>query len=309
MKNIKILATESYLPKKEIKSEELEKIYKLESGYIKKRTGINKRYYVEEETMEDTVIKAVNNLVSNFKFNKQEIGLIIVATTTPEKFMPGIANSVQKKLKIKNSNCIDILAGCNGYITAFDIASIYIQLGKVDKALVIGADILSKYTDEKDISTRIILSDGVGVTLLGSCKEEKKYVSDIESIPDEKDILSCEIGKHILMNGKEIYKYAVTEPVKSINRLLKKSSEKIENIKYIIPHQSNKKIIKGITNRLNITEEKMYTNIENVGNTFCASIPIALKDMMDKKLLENGDKIILLGYGGGLNTGSILIEM
>ena len=111
------------------------------------------------------------------------------------------------------------------------------------------------------------------------------------------------------MNGKEIYKYAVTEPVKSINRLLKKSSEKIENIKYIIPHQSNKKIIKGITNRLNITEEKMYTNIENVGNTFCASIPIALKDMMDKKLLESGDKIILLGYGGGLNTGSILIEM
>lgn len=309
MNNIKILATGSYIPKKEVNSEELEKEYKLEKGYIKKRTGIDKRYYVEDETIEDMSIRAVKNLISNIDFDIQQIGLIIVATTTPENFMPGIANEIQKELQIKRCNCIDILAGCNGYITAFDIASMYLRLEKVDKALVVGVDILSKYTDREDISTRIILSDGAGATLLGSCNEEKKYVSDIESIPDKRDILSCGIGKNILMNGKEIYKYAVTEPVKSVSRLLKKSSEEIENIKYIIPHQSNWKIIKGIENRLNIKEEKIYTNIQDLGNTFCASIPIALKDMMDKKLLENGDKVILLGYGGGLNTGSILIEI
>ena len=298
-----------YLPKREIKNEELEKEYKLESGYIEKRTGIRKRFFVEDESISYMAIEAVNDLMSTVKLDINEVDLIIVATTTPDEYMPGISNEIQKKLKIDRCNCIDILSGCNGYITAFDIASMYIQSGRANKVLVIGVDILSKYTDENDISTRIILSDGAGATLIGNGRKNKKYMSDIESIPDRESILSSGKNKYINMNGKEIYKYAVTEPVKSINRLLEKSNETIESIKYIVPHQSNKKIIKGITNRLNIKEEKMYLNIQDVGNTFCASIPIALKDMIDKKLLINGDKIILVGYGGGLNTGSILIEI
>lgn len=111
------------------------------------------------------------------------------------------------------------------------------------------------------------------------------------------------------MNGKEVYKYAVTKTVENIKKLLKKADENIENIKYIVPHQSNKKIMKSIATRLNLPENKIYTNIENVGNTFCASIPIALDEMYEKKLLKKKDKIILLGYGGGLNTGSLLIEI
>ena len=309
MNSIKILAEGSYLPKKEIKSEELEKQYKLEKGYIEKRTGIKKRYFVEDENLSYMAIEAAKNLMASTNIDKNEIDLILVATTTTHKLMPGISNEIQKELQIKKCNCIDILAGCNGYVTAFDIASMYIQSGKADKALIIGVDILSKYTDENDISTRVILSDGAGATLIGKSDTKKMYVSEIESIPDEKDILTCKADNYISMNGKEIYKYAVTEPVKNINKLLERSNETIENIKYILPHQSNRKIIKGIANRLKIKEEKMYMNIQDVGNTFCASIPIALKEMFDKNLLESGDKIILLGYGGGLNTGSILIEI
>ena len=110
------------------------------------------------------------------------------------------------------------------------------------------------------------------------------------------------------MNGKEIYKYAVTKTVENIKELLEKSEEDIENIKYIIPHQSNIKIMKAIASRLNIENKKMYTNIEKTGNTFCASIPIAIEKMIKENLLKEEDKIILLGYGGGLNTGSILLE-
>ena len=113
----------------------------------------------------------------------------------------------------------------------------------------------------------------------------------------------------IKMQGKEIYKYAVTKTVENINKLLKDSNENIDNIKYIIPHQSNMKIIKAISTRLKIEKSKLYTNIENVGNTFCASIPIVLDEMKQKGLLQEKDKVILLGYGGGLNTGSILIEL
>ena len=111
------------------------------------------------------------------------------------------------------------------------------------------------------------------------------------------------------MEGLSIYKYAVTETVRNIETLLEKSNEKIEDIKYIIPHQSNLKIINAIANKLKIKNEKVYTNIQNVGNTFCASIPIALEEMEEKGLLQKDDKIILLGYGGGLNTGSILIKL
>ena len=112
------------------------------------------------------------------------------------------------------------------------------------------------------------------------------------------------------MNGKEVYKYAVTETVKNLEKLLKESNETLENIKYIVPHQSNLKIIKSIANRLGTDIiNKMYINIDKFGNTFCASIPIALDEMMRKKIIKPGDKIILLGYGGALNTASILIEI
>ena len=111
------------------------------------------------------------------------------------------------------------------------------------------------------------------------------------------------------MDGKEVYKYAVTKTIENVEELLKKSGEKLENIKYIIPHQSNLKIMKAIANRLKIDEDKIYINIYKKGNTFCASIPIAIAEMKEKGLLKDRDKIILLGYGGGLNTGSILLEI
>ena len=175
MNYIKILATGSYLPILEIKNEELEKEYQLEKGYIEKRTGIKRRFYSQNENISYMAIKAVNDLKTNYNFNTNEIDLIIVATTTPDQFMPGISNEIQKELNIEKCNCIDILAGCNGYITAFDIAAMYIQSGKIEKALIVGVDILSKYTDKKDISTKIILSDGAGATLIGKSKDKKIF--------------------------------------------------------------------------------------------------------------------------------------
>ena len=319
MKNIKIIATGKYLPQNKVTNKELEKRLNLEENFIEKRTGIKERYYAKEETIQKLAIKATKNLIQN---SKKEIlnqtDLIIVATTTPTSYMPGISNYIQKEFSIKNANCIDILAGCNGYVTAFDIAATYILIKKAKKALIIGVDKLSEYTDQTDINTSIILSDGAGATLIegkeepeekSNSKQDFNITSNIKSNSDNCEILRCEKEGKIYMNGKEIYKYAVTETVKNIKELLEMKGEKIENIKYILPHQSNKKIMKSIANRLKIEEEKMYMNIENVGNTFCASIPIALDEMIKKDLIKSGDKIILIGYGGGLNTGSILITI
>lgn len=307
MDYVQIEKSSSYLPKRKVSNQDIEERLNLEKGYIEKRTGIKERYYIEDETIETMAVKAAKKIVNDEI--KKKIGLIIVATTSSDNLMPGIANRIQKELEIEPCICLDILAGCSGYINSFDIAKMYIEAGKVEKALVVGVDSLSKYTNQEDVGTVILLSDGAGATLLGRTKEPRKYFSNIQASGKNNEILTCKANQKIEMEGKEVYKYAVIKTVENIKELLEQSEEKIENIKYIVPHQSNKKIMKAIASRLKIDSEKMYTNIETVGNTFCASIPIVICEMQEKGLLKKGDKIILLGYGGGLNTGSILLEI
>ena len=305
---MRIVASSSYLPQSRITNRELAKKFDVEEEYIEKRTGIKQRYYAKEEKIEEMALKAVTKLVHKTQLKTEEIGAIIVSTTSTNKLMPGISNYIQKELHITKCICLDILAGCSGYINALDIAQMYIDTQKIKKVIVVGVEKLSEYTNSEDIGTAIILADGAGATLLEE-GENNKYISNIEAIEDKKDILKCNTNAKIEMDGLAIYKYAVTETVKNIHELLQKSNEKLENIKYIVPHQSNLKIIKAIASKLKIEENKMYTNIQNIGNTFCASIPIALEEMEEKGMLQKGNKIILIGYGAGLNTGSILIEI
>ena len=305
---MRLVASSSYLPEIKVENKEIANKFNIEEEYIVKRTGIRQRYFAKDETIEEMATIATQNLIKKIKIDVQEIGLIIVATTSTNRLMPGIANYVQKKINIKKCIAFDVLAGCGGYINAVDIAHMYIDSGKIEKAIVIGVDILSKYTNQDDINTAIIFSDGAGATLFEN-SNNNLYFSNIDSIPDFNNILVNVSNSKILMDGLAIYKYAVTETVKNVRELLEKSGEKLENIKYIVPHQSNLKIIKAIANRLGISIDKLFINIDKIGNTFCASIPIALEEMQQNKLLNKGDKIILLGYGGGLNTGSVLIQI
>ena len=304
--SIKIVDGKSYLPKQKILNKQIEEKFSLKEGYIQKRTGIKERYYVEDESIEEMAIGVAKKI--NEKNDLSNLGLIIVATTSTKNLMPGIANEVQKSLKIKSCISLDILAGCSGFINSFDIARLYLESGKVEKALVIGVDLLSKTIDKEDLGTAAVLSDGAGGILIEKAKENKKYFSNIKAEIDNKGILNYNVESNLYMNGKEVYKYAVTNTVENIKELLNTADENIENIKYIIPHQSNLKIMKAIATRLDINKEKIYINIGKIGNTFCASIPIAISDMLEQNMLKRGDKIILLGYGGGLNTGSILLE-
>ena len=309
MENIQIIGNGLYLPTLKVESSELEKNFNVEEGYISKRTGINIRYYKKDENICEMAYKASKNAIETSKIDVKDIGLIIVATTSTNTLMPGISYYIQGKLNIEKCICLDILAGCAGYVNAFDIAKLYIDAKKIQTALIVGVDVLSECTDDDDIGTKIILSDGAGATIISRTEKDKLYFSNIQSDGKNGEILTYRTNEKIKMDGKAIYKYAVTETVKNIEELLEQANVKIEDIKYVIPHQSNIKIMKSIATKLNITMDKMYTNISEVGNTFCASIPIALTQMYEKKLLKDGDKIILIGYGGGLNTASILLEI
>ena len=210
MNYIKITDCAYYLPKRKVLNSEIEKKLNLEEEYILKRTGIEERYYAENETIENLAIEVTKKIEKNL----EDLGLIIVATTSSNNLMPGIANIVQKELNLKNCICLDILAGCSGFINAMDIAKLYIETGKIKKALVIGVDLLSNVINKNDIATVAVLSDGAGAVLLEQTKEHKRYYSNIEAEADKKDILFYKEHKTLYMNGKEVYKYAVTKTKK-----------------------------------------------------------------------------------------------
>ena len=308
MKSIKIISTGKYLPEVKMNNIEFAKKMGVTKEFLVKKTGIMTRYFVEEETMEYMATKAAKNAIEKIQISTKEIDMILVATTTSKKQIPGISYLVQKNLEIKQGICLDILAGCSGYINALDIARNYIAIGKIKTALVVGVDILSQVVDLKDIGSAIVLSDGAGATIIQATEEEKQYENYMVSDGMHSSILTCSSDRKLYMDGKAIYKYAVTETVNNIEILLQKAKQELKDIKWVVPHQSNLRILQSIEGRLHM-ENKMYINIDQVGNTFCASIPIAIADMMEQQLLENKDKIILLGYGGGLNTGSILLEI
>ena len=306
MNSVKIIATGKYLPKREVKSEYIEKENNLEDGYIYKRTGIETRYYSIDETLEYLAINSVKDMLrKNNNLSILDVDMIITSSTTYNSMMPSLSFEIQKYFNIKDCMCFDILAGCSGYINALDIAQKYIATSSAKNVLVVGADILSKNKYD-DIKTQILFGDGAGCVYLKAIEENKKYVSNIKSFDDKDQILTCNMNHELSMNGKEVYKFATTKTIENISEILDNSNEKIEDIKFVIPHQSNIKILEKICKK---TNANMYTNIKRYGNTFCASIPIALDELFEFNQLRENDKIILLGYGGGLNLGSILMEV
>ena len=309
MKSIEILGNGIYLPKQIIDNDYFNSKFNLDENWIYKRTGIKARYWENELDITQMAVEAVKDAITKTNIDIQQIDCIIACSTSTDKIMPGVSFEIQKEFDIKKCMCIDLLAGCSGYINAFDIARKYICLEEINCALIVGVEKVSEFLNYEDINTSIILGDGAGATILKSTDKYKLYSQHIESIGQDGHYLTCSYNNKLYMDGKNIYKFGVTKTVDNIKALLNKNNLSIEDIKYIIPHQSNIRILEAMCKNLNISKDKMYINLENIGNTFCASIPIALSEMTDKGLLQPKDKIIMIGYGGGLNLGSVLLEI
>ena len=306
MSGIKIIGRGKYLPKQEITSADLSKKFNVTEEYICKVCGIKSRWYGSaEDTLENMAYKASLDAIKNENINCNDIDLIIVATTSSNKVMPGISYLVQSLLNIKDCMCLDILAGCNGFVNAFDIAYNYIEIGKINTALVIGVEKLSSVVDSNDMSTAILFGDGAGATIITKSNKLKKYYSKFKSQGQDSECLTYEVGKKLTMDGTKVYKYAVAEVPKIINETLCMADLKIEDMQNIVLHQSNTRIMNSIAKKLKIANNRLFSDIESVGNTFCASIPIALTEID----LQEGQHLLMCGYGGGLNTGCIVLEV
>lgn len=321
MSGSRILGTGSYTPSNIVYNKDIEMIVDTSDSWIRERTGISERRISSSENTSELATKAAIEALKNSNIDGKEIDLILVATVTPDSLVPSVACNVQKEIGAINAMAFDINAACSGFIFALDIANGYIETGRASKALVIGAEVLSKIVDWKDRNTCVLFGDGAGAIVLED--DSKKHISYIncKSIGSKGESLTCNIlpisnpyvedkikDSKIKMNGRDIYKFAVKVMEDEFNRILKEGNILKEKIDFILPHQANIRMIDSFSKKVNIPLSKFIINLDKKGNTSSASIPIALDEANRNGRIKQGNNIVIIGFGGGLTYGSALLE-
>ncbi|MBS5305656.1 MULTISPECIES: beta-ketoacyl-ACP synthase III [Clostridium] len=324
MKGVKVVGFGHYCPDNIVSNKDLESIVETTDEWIVKRTGISERRISSGEGTVELAYKAALSALKNSNCDKDDIDLIVVATTSPDKIMPSTACSVQGLLGCNNAAAFDISAACSGFVYSLIVASSLIRGTDKKLALVIGSEVLSRIIDWSDRSTCVLFGDGAGAAVIEISNDEEGIISTCFSSDGslgEKSLVAGELElntpfakdkklekRYIEMKGAEVYKFAVSIIPQIVNELLEKSNEDIKNIKYIVPHQANSRIIDDAARRLKVDKDKFYINLDKYGNTSSASIPVALSEMFEKGLIKRGDKIILAAFGGGLTWAGTLIK-
>ena len=322
MNNVKIIGTGSYIPQRKVNNIELSKLVDTNDEWIMSRTGIRERRISTGENTSELATNAALKAIKNSNITPEDLDLIILATITPDAFMPSTACLVQANIGAVNALCFDITAACSGFLYGLDIATAMLKCGKRKTALVIGAETLSKIVDWKDRNTCVLFGDGSGCAILrisedsgvsefysGSDGTKGEFLSTY-AVPLKNPFVETESIQNrsvIKMNGSKVFKFASKIMSECIENIIKDNAESLDNIKYIIPHQANNRIIEYTAKKLGINIDKFFVNLEDHGNTSSASIPIALDELNSLGLLKSGDKIILVGFGGGLTYASVLI--
>lgn len=325
MSGVKIVGVGHYCPENTVSNYQLSDLVDTSHEWIVKRTGICERKISKNESTVDLAVKASINAMKIAKCSPQDIDLIVVATTSPDRIMPSTACSVQSILGCENATAFDITAACSGFLYASIIANSLIKSGEGSKALVIGSEVLSRIIDWNDRNTCVLFGDGAGAAIFEVSNDNSKIISTYFGSDGKSGAKSLTANqfpintpfaandslkreKYLQMDGREVFRFAISIIPKVIKKLLDDSGEDISNIKYIIPHQANLRIIDDAAKKLKISKDKFYVNLESYGNTSAASVPIALSEIVNKGLLDKGDKIILVAFGGGLTWAGILLE-
>ncbi|MBC2580939.1 beta-ketoacyl-ACP synthase III [Clostridium sp. DJ247] len=326
MNKVQVIGTGSYVPPRAITNEDLSRIVDTSDEWISSRTGIKERRISEGEDTSNMATKAVVKALENSGVVAEDIDLIIVATITPDCFTPSVACMVQSKINAVNATCFDISAACAGLVYGLNIATQFIRTGIAKTALVIGAETLSKIVNWKDRNTCVLFGDGASAVMLKNSQDRegilavysgsegsKGYTLTCEAAPVDNPYIkeedeTIDLNNKIKMDGREVFKFGVRSIIQCTEKLLEHASCSLEDIKYIVPHQANYRIIELAAKKLGISEDRFYLNLNKYGNTSGASVGIALDEMNEKGLINKGDKILLIGFGGGLTYGGLMIQ-
>jgi 3-oxoacyl-[acyl-carrier-protein] synthase-3 len=327
MKTSKILSTGRGLPETILTNQDLEKIVDTSDEWIFSRTGIRQRYIIDPKKNQNLITlaaKAAENCLSKIDFNPQNIDLIICATITSNTIMPSAACAIQGAIGATNACGMDIAAACSGFLFALSIADQYIKNGAAKNVLVFGGDTVSTFLDWTDRSTCILFGDGIAAALLGPVEDDKSRTilsTHIHSNNKNAEALSVKnahlstpfmseqnLDVSLRMDGSRVFKFAVQALSASALEALEYNNLTTQDITLLIPHQANQRILSATAERLGISSEKVYANVERYGNTSAGSIPIAFDEVCEKRLLKSGDRCLLIAFGGGFTYGSVLIQ-
>lgn len=314
--NFKIIGTGMYVPEKIVTNDDLSKIVDTSDEWIAQRVGVRQRHVCVNETAEDLAVNAAENALQNAGCTAEELDLILVATVSSEYMSPALACMVQKRI---GATCLafDINAACSAFIFLLETAAGFFARG-AKKVLVIGTERMSRVIDWTDRSTCVIMGDGAGAAVLA---EGDGYLSSTFTVKGDDAVIKIpqfignspffereQVKPYLIMNGQETFKYAVTAICGDVEKIMQDNNLEASDIKYIIPHQANKRIIDFASKRLGMPEDKFYLNIDRYGNTSSASIPIALDEMNRSGMINHGDLLIFTAFGGGLANAACLIK-
>ena len=314
-----------YLPERILTNFDLEKMVETSNEWIVSRSGIKERHIAaEEQASSDLAYEASKKALERAGTDPKDIDLIIVGTVTSDMPFPSTACVLQERLGAGKAAAFDVTAACSGFIYGLSIAHSLIAHDKKEKVLVVGVETLSRITDYEDRTTCVLFGDGAGAAVLEPCAAGDGILSTfMQSDGSYAELLYLPAGgsrrplneerlknreQYVKMKGNDLFKYAVRAMVDASRRVLGEVDMSTEELDFLIPHQANVRIIKGVSQRLKIPEEKVIVNIDHVGNTSAASIPIAFSEAVERGKIVRGDKVLMVGFGGGLTWGSVLVE-
>lgn len=324
MNNAHITGWGMAVPESILSNADLEKMVDTNDEWIVERTGIRERHIARKgQTSASLAVEAAWNALGIAGLKPGDIDLIICATSTPEHLFPATACLVQDRIGASRAGAFDLMAACTGFIFALNMAAQAIRSGSIQSALVIGTETLSKFVNWKDRNTCILFGDGAGAFVLQSSDQAGGIISsilrsdgsggDLLSLPagGSKNPASLETvraGQHFIsMDGREVFRFATRVMAQATREVSRKAGMDIRDVKWIVPHQANLRIIEAAARGLRLPIDRFIVNLEKYGNTSTASIPIAICEAVEDGRINNGDNLILVGFGAGLTWGSLAL--
>lgn len=331
LQGARILSTGSAVPDLRLNNHDLSQIVETSDEWIVTRTGIKERRLLtgQEKSIIDLASLASKRALHKAHMKPQDIDLIILATSSPNDLF-GSASQLQASIGATKAVAFDLTAACSGFVLSLVTGTQFIQNGSYQNILIVGADVLSKWIDWSDRSTCILFGDAAGAAILQSCPQKDNGILGFElntdgnkykqlAIPYEKtshlkhlkhkdlDISQGQF-KYIQMNGKEVYKFAVSEVPINILQCLNSVDLSTQDVDWLILHQANARILQAVASKLSIDSNKLISNLSKYGNTSAASIPLALDEALTNKNILNNDIIVISGFGAGLTWGTVIIQ-
>lgn len=322
----KVVGLGKYLPEKILDNAYFEKIVDTTDEWITKRVGVKQRRMSDENTFaSDLGAKAAENALKDAGMSAGELDLIVFSSVSPEMYTPSCACHVQKLIGASKAAAFDINAACSGFIYAMTVASKFIESGMYKNVLVIGADTLTKITEYQDRATCVLFGDGAGAAVLTAAEEKTGILGTVlgsdgeggnvlticglKASDEDKERRPYGNYSTIWMDGQAVFKFAVKTMESATRQVTEEAGYALDDLKLVIPHQANYRIIEGARKRLKLSEDKVYRDVvERYGNMSAACVPIALCEAFEEGRVEKGDKVVIVGFGGGLTWGSVLIQ-